>query len=95
MVDKLTYKDFKIGQVLTCIKLKTEEYNGGEEDNERLLFGDKYIIEDLDFHFPSRVCVKLRGPHYHHLEFVPIECFCDISDLRDKKINQILGNESL
>jgi 16S rRNA (cytosine967-C5)-methyltransferase len=31
-----TYKDFKIGQAVTCVKLNVDNYNGGDEDNERL-----------------------------------------------------------
>lgn len=89
---KLTYKDFKIGQKLTCVKLDTEGYNGGDFDNERLILNETYTIKDLDFHFPDRVCVKLRGPYYHHPEFVPIECFCDIAYIRDKKLDIILGD---
>jgi hypothetical protein len=88
MENKLTYSDFKIGQTLTCIKLGAGYY-GGDSDNERLILGERYVIEDLDWHFPNRVCIKLKGPFYFHSEFVPIECFCDISDLRDKKLKQL------
>jgi hypothetical protein len=87
---KLTQKDFKIGQTLVCIKLDVSGYPGGGKDNERLILGEKYLIEDLDIHFPDRVCVKLRGPYYFHSEFVPIECFVDVAYLRDRKINTIL-----
>lgn len=90
-MNKLTYKDFKIGQFLTCIKLKTDDYNGGDTDNERLILGEKYKITDLEFRFPTRVCVKLKGPFYFHEEFVPIECFTDVQYIRDYKINQILS----
>jgi len=89
--NKLTYIDFKVGQVLTCVKLNTHDYNGGDEDNERLIIGEKYKITDLEFRFPDRVCVKLKGPYYFHEEFVPIECFADIAYLRDMKIDQILS----
>jgi len=93
MENKLTYKDFEVGQVLTCIKLDHHSvvgnYIGGELDNERLILGEKYTIADLEFRFPNKVCVKLKGPFYFHSEFVPIECFCDISDLRDKKLKQL------
>ncbi len=89
-MSNLTYKDFKIGQVLICVKLDCVGYTGGEEDNERLIIGEKYIVEDTDFHFPNKVCVKLKGPYYKHTEFVPIECFVDVSYNRDFKIDQIL-----
>lgn len=87
--NKLTYSDFKIGQVLTCINLEGDGYYGGEPDNERLILGEKYIIEDLDYHFSTRVCVKLKGPFYFHSEFVPIECFCGVAHLRDFKLKQL------
>ena len=90
MNSKLTYKDFKIGQVVACVKLNTDHYNGGDEDNERLILGEKYTITDVDYHFHDRVCVKLKGPFYYHDEFVPIECFVDIVYMRDLKINEIL-----
>ncbi len=88
---KLTQKDFKEGQILTCVKLKCDGYDGGEADNERLILGEKYTITDLlDIHFPDRVCVKLKGPYYFHEEFVPIECFCDTAYIRNEKIKEIL-----
>jgi hypothetical protein len=70
--------------------LDADGYSGGELDNERLILGEKYTITDLEFRFPSRVCVKLKGPFYFHEEFVPIECFCDLSYIRDFKIGKIL-----
>jgi len=86
-----TYKDFKIGQTVTCVKLNVVNYNGGDEDNERLILGESYTITDVDVHFPYKICVKLKGPFYFHHEFVPIECFTDIQAKRDLKINQILS----
>lgn len=90
---KLTYKDFKEGQILTCIKLNSDDYNGGEEGNTRLILGEKYKITDVDFHFPNRVCVKLKGPYYFHEEFVPIECFVDTAYIRNEKIEKILDGK--
>jgi hypothetical protein len=63
---------------------------GGEIDNERLVIGEKYQIIDVDFHFPNKICVKLKGPYYFHEEFVPIECFGDIESIRNDKIEKIL-----
>ena len=85
----ITYKDLKIGDILTCVKLKTNDYNGGDVDNERLILGDHYKVTDIDYHFPDRVCVKLKGPYYFHQEFVPIECFDLISAIRDKKLKDL------
>jgi hypothetical protein len=94
-MNKLTHKDFKIGQVLICIKLNHKslggDYIGGEPDNERLILGEKYTITDLEFRYPDKVCVKLKGPYYFHEEFVPIECFCDLTYMRDFKIDKILN----
>ena len=94
--NKLTYIDFKVGQVLTCVKLNTLDYNGGDEDNERLIIGEKYTITQTacwirNDHFHNKVCVKLKGPFYFHEEFVPIECFADVAFIRDMKIDQILS----
>ena len=88
-MNKLTYKDFKIGQNLVCINLNGHGYFGGEFENERLILNKTYIIDDLDLHFPTRVCVKLKGPYYYHSEFVPIECFVDVAYIRDKKLNDL------
>ena len=89
---KLTYKDFEIGQTLICVKLNACGYFGGEPENERLILDGKYVISDIDFHFPDRVCVKLIGPYYRHHEFVPIECFIGLAELRDYKIDKILSS---
>jgi hypothetical protein len=89
MNSKLTYKDFKIGQVLTCVKLETDNYRGGDEDNERLIIGEKYTITDVDYHFHNKVCVKLIGPYYFHEEFVPIECFVDLAGERDLTLSKL------
>jgi hypothetical protein len=86
---QLTYKDFKVGQELICIKQDTEHYNGGEKDNERLILGGTYKIVDVDYHFHDKVAVKLIGPWYFHSEFVPIECFSDIAYIRDKKLKDL------
>lgn len=92
---KLTFKDFKVGDIVICVKQTVESlsgnYYGGEPDNERLIIGENYKIEDVDFHFPNSICVKLKGPYYYHSEFVPIECFSDIAYVRDLKINKILN----
>jgi hypothetical protein len=86
---QLTYKDFKVGQELICVKQDTENYNGGEKDNERLILGETYKITDVEYHFPNSVCVQLIGPIYFHDEFVPIECFSDVAYIRDKKLKDL------
>jgi hypothetical protein len=80
----------KNGDILICVKLDTDSYNGGDKDNERLILGERYkVTDDLDVHFPDRVCVKLKGPYYFHQEWVPIECFADISAIRNFKLKQL------
>lgn len=88
-MQKLTYKDFKIGQKLICVKQNTHDYNGGDHDNQRLILGEKYTITDLESRFPDRVCVKLKGPYYFHKEFVPIECFVDRNFIRNVKLKEL------
>jgi hypothetical protein len=92
---------FKIGQVVVCNpnfdrlsdelkKQWTLVFN--DVDNERLIIGENYLINDIDIHFPNKICVKLKGPYYFHCEFVPQEFFTDDKSLvREQKINQILN----
>ena len=92
---------FKIGQVVVCDpdfdrlsdelkKQWTLVFN--DVDNERLIIGENYLINDIDIHFPNKICVKLKGPYYFHCEFVPQEFFTDDKSLvREQKINQILN----
>ena len=91
---------FKIGQRVICHVnknllspdlLRDWERLFRDPDNERLIPNVDYIIEDIDFHFPGKICVKLKGPYYFHSEFVPDVYFTDdISFMRDEKIDQIL-----
>lgn len=92
---------FEIGQVVVCNpdfdrlsdELKKQwalVFN--DIDNERLIIGENYLINDIDIHFPNKICVKLKGPYYFHCEFVPEEFFTDDKSLvREQKINQILS----
>lgn len=86
---QITFKDFKIGQPLICVKQQTSDYLGGSPGKVRLILGETYTITDLEFRYPDRVCVKLKGPYYFHEEFVPIECFDTISQIRDQKLDQL------
>lgn len=93
--------NFKIGQVVVCNpdfdrlsdELKTQWFRVfNDVDNERLVIGENYLINDIDIHFPNKICVKLKGPYYFHCEFVPEEFFTDDKSLvREQKINQILN----
>ena len=50
----------KIGDTLVCVKQNSGLYVGGEEDNERLIIGEKYKITDIDGRFHNKVCIKLK-----------------------------------
>lgn len=92
---------FKIGQVVVCnpdFDRLSDELKAqwsrvfNDVDNERLVIGENYLINDIDIHFPNKICVKLKGPYYFHCEFVPEEFFTDDKSLvREQKINQILN----
>ena len=77
--------EFKIGDKLICIKTITPAYL----DDERLILGESYIVDDIDWHFPSHVAVKLKGPYYFHIEWVPKECFSNLAEIRDKKLKEL------
>ena len=83
----------KIGDKVICVKLDHIVngcgYRGGEPDNQRLILGETYKITDIDFHFPGKVCVKLKGPYYFNEEFVPEECFSKIAAVRDEKLKKL------
>ena len=91
---KLTYKDFKIGQKVTCTKNMLIDSKSGQNNDwwvERLDIGKEYIIDDLDWHFQDSMAVKLDSVYYKHIEFVPIEFFYDdVAEKREKKLNQLL-----
>lgn len=77
--------EIEIGDELVCVKQTTEGY----PFDERLILGETYKVDDIDVHFPGKVAVKLKGPLYHHVEFVPTECFDKKSLLRDKRLKQL------
>lgn len=81
------YSDYKIGDKVRCVKniIKNIDYS------ERIVVGKTYVVNDVDYHFPDKIAVKLKGPYYFHTEFVPIVFFIeDINDIRDRKINSII-----
>ena len=87
LIDKLEMSTkFEIGDKVRCIANTCEGYN----DDERLVVGETYTIKDIDFHFPNKICVKLKGPYYFHREFVPEQLFDKVSLIRESKINEIL-----
>lgn len=84
-MEKLTYKDFKIGQMVTCTKLPDDP-----EDfyHQHLTVGKKYKVDDVDFHFPHKICV--RSDNKKTFMFMPIEFFAeDIKYIRKMKLDKI------
>lgn len=79
MGSKLTYKDFKVGQIVICIK---------EDDFEQLEVGKCYTIVDLESRFPDAIGIKVRDGYS---AFFKIDIFADISVMRNMKIDKILG----
>ena len=51
MGSKLTYRDFKTGQIVICTK---------EDDFEQLEVGKCYTIVDLESRFPDAIGIKVR-----------------------------------
>ena len=94
-MEKKTYKDFVIGQEVICYSLdRVFDRVFGIPDKEfweeKLTVGKTYKIEDVDWHFPDKIVVKCE---YGGSMFVPIAFFVpEIAELRDKKINDILGD---
>lgn len=76
---------FEIGDIVTCIATTCEEYT----DDDRLILGENYKVLDIDYHFPNKIVVKLKGPYYTHQEFVPDKLFSKIAYIREKKLSQI------
>lgn len=79
MGSKLTYRDFKIGQIVICTK---------EDDFEQLEVGKCYTIVDLESRFPDAIGIKVRDGYS---AFFKIDNFDDISAMRNMKIDKILG----
>lgn len=86
-MEKLTYKDFKIGQKVTCIKVTDENRLLDDFYEQHLTIGKSYEIEDLDFHFPEKICVGSDNGKVSM--FMPIEFFTDIKYLRNLKLKKI------
>lgn len=81
-MEKLTYKDFKIGQKITCVKIDNHFYD------QHLTKGKIYIIEDVDFHFVDKICI--RCDNNKTLMFMPIEFFSnDLKIIRKIKLEKL------
>lgn len=79
---ELTYKDFKIGQVVTCVT-----YGVSDFWCQHLTIGKKYKITDLDYHFWNKICIRSDNNRISH--FVPIDFFSDIQMTRKLKLEKI------
>ena len=88
-MEKLTYKDFKIGQKVTCVKITTERNSNSDSDfwGQHLTVGKSYEIVDLDFHFHDTLCIN--SDNSKTSMFMPIELFSDIKMVRKKKLEKI------
>ena len=77
-----TYKDYKIGQLVTCVKVD-------DFFDQHLTVGKQYKINDVDFHFPNAICVKTDGGISM---FINIELFFEKKiEIRDRKIDILLS----
>ena len=78
----VTYKDFKIGQKVTCYKV--DDF----VEDQHLTIGKTYVIEDLDFHFPDTIVV--RSDNGRVSMFFNIAYFIsDIKTIRKLKLKKI------
>lgn len=91
---RYTYKDFRVGQKVTLYSLQQYSYDLGKRDGyfdfyqDYLKVGNTYEIDDLDWHFPDKICIKLGNGKSG---FLPITLFIsELSEERETKINQII-----
>jgi hypothetical protein len=85
-MEKLTYKDFKIGQIVVCVKMN-------DFYDQHLTIGKKYTIEDVDFHFPNSICI--RSDNKKISIFADIEFFSDNKYVRKLKLKKINASKNL
>jgi len=86
MGEKLTYKDFEIGQKVILTG------TGSPQDKEYfyniyLTLGKEYEITDLDFHFHDKICIKRDNGKG---VFMDIKYFENKSVVREKNIDKLL-----
>lgn len=82
-MEKLTYKDFKIGQKVTCVSYD----NNNDFYDQHLTIGKSYIVEDVDFHFPDSIVV--RSDNNKISMFFPIKLFTDLKCVRKLKLEKL------
>lgn len=76
-----TYKNFKIGQKVTCVKV--DDF----VEDQHLTVGKTYIIEDVDFHFPNSIVVQSDNGKVSM--FFNIAYFVGVKELRKAKLKKI------
>jgi hypothetical protein len=89
-IKSIAWKDMnvKIGDYVTCYS-NIEKENGNDFWVDKLVIGNKYKIDDLEWRFWDRICVK---GEYGNSQFFPAEFFyCDLIEKRNKKIDDIIG----
>lgn len=91
-MEKLTYKDFKIGQKVTCVKLTTIENPNNDFYEQHLTIGKSYKIEGIDFHFPDAIVV--RSDNNKISMFFPIELFSGLKTIRKLKLKKLKNVKS-
>jgi len=84
--EKLTYKDFVEGQIVTCIKNNNKEY--GDFYEQHLTVGKSYIVQDVEFRFPDKIAV--RSDNDRVTMYMPCEFFGDdLKLIRKKKLEKL------
>lgn len=81
-MENLTYKDFKIGQTVTCVNFDDNDFY-----DQHLTIGKKYKIDDVDFHFPDKICIPSDNGRLHI--FMPIEFFSNNNYIRKLKLEKL------
>ena len=85
-----TYKDFIIGQKVVCTGTLEDFGDFYIDPGYTLTTGKTYKINDLDFHFPDKICIKGDNGKGG---FFPIALFDDLKYIRNIKINEILNEK--
>ena len=88
MREGLTYKDFKIGQVVMCKSVINDTDFNFWLENEHLIPGESYIIDDLEWRYHDKICIK--SSYSKQGMFAPIKFFDSTAVIRDNKLSEIL-----
>jgi hypothetical protein len=86
-VNGLTEENFKIGQKVTCVKVRTSEMPDDDFWKQHLTVGKEYKITDIDCHFQNKIVVKSDNKKTEM--FMPIELFVDVKYVRKLKLKKL------